>query len=66
MWGSQKGGVGQIFREDAMESDPWHLYKHMYHSRLFEQVVQVFWEQGLISGEMHVGYGEEAAQIHVH
>lgn len=43
-----------------MEPDLWHLYKHMYRSRLFEQVVQVFWEQGLISGEMHMGYGEEA------
>jgi pyruvate dehydrogenase E1 component alpha subunit len=43
-----------------MEPDLWHLYKHMFRSRLFEQVVQVFWEQGLISGEMHMGYGEEA------
>jgi pyruvate dehydrogenase E1 component alpha subunit len=32
----------------------------MYRSRLFEQVVQAFWEQGLISGEMHMGFGEEA------
>ncbi len=43
-----------------MEPDLWHLYKHMYRSRLFEQVVQVFWEQGLISFDMHMGYGEEA------
>ena len=43
-----------------MRPDLWQLYKHMYRSRLFEQVVQAFWEQGLISGEMHMGFGEEA------
>ena len=43
-----------------MEPDLWHLYKHMYHSRLFEQVVQAFWEQGLIPFDLHMGYGEEA------
>ncbi len=58
--GIPKEVLGRIFREDAMEIDLKHLYKHMYRSRLFEQVVQAFWEEGLISGEMHVGYGEEA------
>ncbi|UCF61876.1 MAG: thiamine pyrophosphate-dependent dehydrogenase E1 component subunit alpha [Anaerolineaceae bacterium] len=43
-----------------MEPDLWYLYRHMFRSRLFEQVVQVFWEQGLISFDMHMGYGEEA------
>jgi pyruvate dehydrogenase E1 component alpha subunit len=32
----------------------------MRKSRLFEQAVSALWEQGLISGEMHLGTGEEA------
>lgn len=36
------------------------LYRHMLRSRLFEQAVRVLWEQGKISGEMHLGMGEEA------
>jgi len=31
----------------------------MYRSRLFEQAVTRLWEEGLISGEMHLGTGEE-------
>lgn len=40
--------------------DLWHIYRHMLRSRLFEEAVAVLWEQGLISGEMHLGTGEEA------
>ena len=32
----------------------------MYHSRYFEQAVTVLWQQGKISGEMHLSMGEEA------
>lgn len=40
--------------------DLWQIYRHMLRSRLFEETVTVLWEQGLISGEMHLGTGEEA------
>jgi acetoin:2,6-dichlorophenolindophenol oxidoreductase subunit alpha len=40
--------------------DMWQIYRHMLRSRLFEEAVTVLWEQGLISGEMHLGTGEEA------
>lgn len=40
--------------------DLWQIYRHMLRSRLFEEAVAVLWEQGLISGEMHLGTGEEA------
>ncbi len=32
----------------------------MYFSRRFEEEVKKYWEQGLISAEMHMGIGEEA------
>ncbi len=32
----------------------------MYRSRHFEEHVRIFWEAGLITGEMHTGIGEEA------
>ncbi|MCK5315674.1 MAG: pyruvate dehydrogenase (acetyl-transferring) E1 component subunit alpha, partial [Anaerolineales bacterium] len=32
----------------------------MYKSRLFENKVTQLWEDGKISGEMHLGIGEEA------
>lgn len=38
----------------------WQIYRQMLSSRLFEEAVTVLWEQGLISGEMHLGTGEEA------
>ena len=31
----------------------------MYKSRLFEEAVMKLWEEGIISGEMHFGIGEE-------
>ena len=43
-----------------MDLDLWSLYRQMYHSRMFEEAVVQLWEEGLISGEMHLGIGEEA------
>jgi pyruvate dehydrogenase E1 component alpha subunit len=43
-----------------MEPDLWALYRWMFRSRLFEETVHVLWDEGLISGEMHLGTGEEA------
>jgi len=40
--------------------DAWALYEAMLRSRLFETEVTRLWERGLISGEMHLGTGEEA------
>jgi len=43
-----------------MRPDIWLLYRQMIRSRLFEERVKELWEKGLISGEMHLGMGEEA------
>ena len=43
-----------------MPSDVWSLYPLMLKSRLFEEAVAKLWHDGLISGEMHLGTGEEA------
>ncbi|MFH1951561.1 MAG: thiamine pyrophosphate-dependent dehydrogenase E1 component subunit alpha, partial [Pseudomonadota bacterium] len=40
--------------------DLWSLYAIMLKSRLFEESVTQLWKDGLISGEMHLGTGEEA------
>jgi TPP-dependent pyruvate/acetoin dehydrogenase alpha subunit len=40
--------------------DPWALYALMKRSRVYEDAVTRLWQQGLISGEMHLGTGEEA------
>jgi len=40
--------------------DLWLLYTLMKKSRLFEEAVAQLWHAGLISGEMHLGTGEEA------
>lgn len=40
--------------------DPWALYGLMLQSRLFEQAIAALWREGLISGEMHLGTGQEA------
>ena len=42
------------------EVDIWQLYRLMLRSRLFENAVADLWEKGNISGEMHLGTGEEA------
>jgi pyruvate dehydrogenase E1 component alpha subunit len=38
----------------------WLLYALMLKSRLFEEAIAKLWYDGLISGEMHLGTGEEA------
>ena len=43
-----------------MSYDLWSLYALMLKSRLFEEAVAQLWQDGLISGEMHLGTGEEA------
>ncbi len=43
-----------------MPPDVWPLYALMLKSRLFEEAVSRLWNDGLISGEMHLGTGEEA------
>jgi pyruvate dehydrogenase E1 component alpha subunit len=43
-----------------MSPDLWSLYALMLKSRLFEEAVAQLWQEGLISGEMHLGTGEEA------
>jgi pyruvate dehydrogenase E1 component alpha subunit len=43
-----------------MQPDLWKLYRQMLFSRRFEEAVADLWHQGLISGEMHLGTGEEA------
>jgi len=42
-----------------MPPDIWSLYAKMLKSRLFEEAVAQLWRDGLISGEMHLGTGEE-------
>jgi TPP-dependent pyruvate/acetoin dehydrogenase alpha subunit len=43
-----------------MPGDLWLLYALMLKSRLFEEAIAKLWRDGLISGEMHLGSGEEA------
>jgi acetoin:2,6-dichlorophenolindophenol oxidoreductase subunit alpha len=43
-----------------MPADLWSLYALMLKSRLFEEAIAKLWHDGLISGEMHLGTGEEA------
>lgn len=43
-----------------MGPDVWSLYRQMLRSRRFEEAVTDLWEKGKISGEMHLGVGEEA------
>ncbi len=43
-----------------MRSDLWSLYALMLKSRLLEEAIAKLWHDGLISGEMHLGTGEEA------
>lgn len=44
----------------AVSPDPWSLYALMLRSRLAEEAIAQLWKDGLISGEMHLGTGEEA------
>ncbi|MGC8908933.1 MAG: thiamine pyrophosphate-dependent enzyme, partial [Desulfomonilaceae bacterium] len=43
-----------------MPLDLWSFYTIMLKSRLFEEAIAKLWHDGLISGEMHLGTGEEA------
>ena len=43
-----------------MSPDFWSLYRQMLTSRRIEEAVAQLWADGLISGEMHLGTGEEA------
>ena len=43
-----------------MTPNIWSLYSLMLKSRLFEEAIGQLWHDGLISGEMHLGTGEEA------
>jgi TPP-dependent pyruvate/acetoin dehydrogenase alpha subunit len=43
-----------------MEMTGFALYEWMLKSRLFEEMVSQLWHEGIISGEMHLGTGEEA------
>jgi acetoin:2,6-dichlorophenolindophenol oxidoreductase subunit alpha len=45
--------------------DLWSLYRLMLRSRLMEQAIARLWHEGLISGEMHLGTGEEAVIVGV-
>ncbi len=47
-------------RGEKKRPDLWFLYRQMLRARLFEQRVKEIWQKGLISGEMHLGLGEEA------
>ena len=49
-----------IPKSEIMSIDLWSLYALMLTSRRFEQAVAELWRAGLISGEMHLGTGEEA------
>lgn len=48
-----------------METDLWFFYRQMLRSRRFEEAVRSLWEEGKISGEMHLGMGEEAIAVGV-
>lgn len=43
-----------------LDGDLSSVYRQMLRSRLFEEAVKLLWEEGKISGEMHLGIGEEA------
>ena len=48
-----------------MPADLWSLYALMLKSRLLEEAISKLWHDGLISGEMHLGTGEEAVNAGV-
>jgi pyruvate dehydrogenase E1 component alpha subunit len=49
-----------FLKEVTMEPHLLSLYRQMLRSRLFEEKVMELWNEGQISGEMHLGLGEEA------
>jgi acetoin:2,6-dichlorophenolindophenol oxidoreductase subunit alpha len=52
--------MSQKSHNERVPLDPWSLYALMLKSRRFEKAVAQLWHDGLISGEMHLGTGEEA------
>ena len=42
-----------------MPPDLWEHYARMFRCRRFEEIITGLWQDGLISGEMHLGTGEE-------
>lgn len=48
-----------------MGSDLWSFYRQMFRSRRLEEAVIDLWGKGKISGEMHLGVGEEAVAVGV-
>ena len=53
-------GIHGTKSKQSMSPDTWSLYGHMFRSRLFEEASARLWHDGLISGELHAGTGEEA------
>lgn len=49
-----------VHQTENGRADLWSLYRQMLRSRLFEERVRDLWKDGKISGEMHMGLGEEA------
>lgn len=56
MSGKKDPALGHIGRKMNLEN----LYRQMSRMRAFELALADLWRQGLISGEMHLGTGEEA------
>jgi acetoin:2,6-dichlorophenolindophenol oxidoreductase subunit alpha len=48
---------------ETSTSNSWHLYGQMYRCRSFETEVIRLWNDGAISGEMHLSMGEEAIAV---
>ena len=44
----------------SIETNLWYIYENMFRSRLFEEATTRAWNEGSISGEMHLSVGEEA------
>jgi len=44
----------------TVETNLWYIYENMFRSRLFEEAITQAWNEGRISGEMHLSVGEEA------
>ncbi len=45
---------------ERKEVQPEYLYRQMVRARRFEEALASLWRRGLISGELHLGTGEEA------
>ena len=54
-----------MFGVKSVKVDLWKLYRMMFEIRRVEERIKSLWEAGLISGEMHLGTGEEAVIVEV-